>query len=87
MFQRSGNYAMNLQDKDDTQAPGDPLAHMDPSIRTHRLLSSRQTAALLNCSTVHLRRLARSGKIPKPLRIGDRKLAWRASEITTLLKA
>jgi predicted DNA-binding transcriptional regulator AlpA len=63
----------------------DPLLHLDGSISSHRLLSSRQTAALLNCSTVHLRRLAQSGKIPKPLRIGGRKLAWRASEIKTLL--
>lgn len=78
---------MWMQDNVIVQSSGDPLAHMDESIRTHRLLSSRQTAALLNCSTVHLRRLARGGKIPQPLRIGDRKLAWRASEITTLLKA
>lgn len=78
---------MTLDETNYIKAGGDPLAHMDESIRTHRLLSSRQTAALLNCSTVHLRRLARGGKIPQPLRIGDRKLAWRASEITTLLKA
>ena len=78
---------MWMQDNVIVQSSSDPLAQMDETIRTHRLLSSRQTAALLNCSTVHLRRLARSGKIPKPLRIGDRKLAWRASEITTLLKA
>lgn len=78
---------MTLDDTNYTKAGSDPLAYMDGSVRTHRLLSSRQTAVLLNCSTVHLRRLARRGKIPKPLRIGDRKLAWRASEITTLLKA
>jgi predicted DNA-binding transcriptional regulator AlpA len=78
---------MSKYDNNAVRVSGDPLAHMDETIRTHRLLSSRQTAALLNCSTVHLRRLARSGKIPKPLRIGDRKLAWRASEITKLLTA
>jgi len=73
------------KDKLKTANGHDPLLHLDSSIVSCRLLSSKQTAALLNCSTVHLRRLAQSGKIPKPIRIGDRKLAWRASEIKILI--
>lgn len=56
-------------------------------LRPLRLLNSAQTAKLLNCSMPQLRRWNMKGKIPKPIRIGDRKLAWRASEIIAWIKA
>lgn len=44
-------------------------------LTSHCLLNSAQTAYLLGFSSVHLRRLVKSGRVPKPLRIGERKLA------------
>lgn len=50
-----------------------------------QLIDTAQTARLLSISPRHLKRLARAGKIPAPLRIGGRKLAWRASDIEALV--
>jgi predicted DNA-binding transcriptional regulator AlpA len=41
------------------------------------VLGTAQAARAVNKSAVHLRRLARAGKFPPPLKIGDRKLGWR----------
>jgi predicted DNA-binding transcriptional regulator AlpA len=53
----------------------------------HRLLNSAQTAKILGFSAVHLRRLVKAGKVPQPVRIGERKLAWRAAEIRAFVEA
>jgi predicted DNA-binding transcriptional regulator AlpA len=42
----------------------------------HRILSSAEAAEFWNVSLPHWRRLYRMGKVPKPIRIGDRKLGW-----------
>ena len=52
---------------------------------TDPLLGSIQTAAALDLSPVHLRRLASAGKIPPPLVVGYRKLGWRLSTIKKIL--
>ena len=53
------------------------------SLQNDPILGTLQTARALNFSSVHLRRLARAGKIPAPIRIGDRKYGWR---LATILK-
>ena len=45
------------------------------------VIGTAATAKIANVSAVHLRRLIRAGKFPKPFRIGDRKLGWRTSTI------
>lgn len=53
----------------------------------HRLLNSAQTANILGFSAVHLRRLVKAGKVPQPVRVGERKLAWRAGEIAAFVES
>ena len=55
-------------------------------IRDIQLIGSAQLAAVLNLSPVHIRRLARSGDLPKPIKVGRRKLAWRVSDVTHLIQ-
>ena len=50
-----------------------------------QLLGSDQVAKITNFTPVHIRRLVHSGKFPAPRLIGDRKLAWRASEIKVFI--
>ncbi len=45
------------------------------------VLSTAQTAEAVGTSSVHLRRLAKTGKFPAPIKIGYRKLGWRLSTI------
>ena len=47
----------------------------------HRILGVKQAAEALGFSLPHLRRLYRTGKIPKPQAIGERKLGWPAGVI------
>ena len=52
-----------------------------------RLIGTQQVAELLNMSVVHVRRLARIGKIPPGRTIGLRNLYWRLSDIEALINA
>ena len=44
----------------------------------NRILNVEQMAKGLGFSVAHLRRLYRTGKVPKPVQIGGRKLGWPA---------
>ena len=61
--------------------------HLSPELNGRQLLGTRQLSSLLGCSVVHLRRLVRSGKLPPPIKIGDRKLAWRTADIASFIDA
>ncbi len=64
--------------KPDADAPAvEPAAAM---------LDVRAVAALLDCSTPHVRRLADAGKMPRPLRIGSL-LRWRRTDLDAWLAA
>jgi predicted DNA-binding transcriptional regulator AlpA len=52
------------------------LANIPSELNRERLLDTEQTAEFLGMSIPHLRRLYRSGKVPKPIRIGERKYSW-----------
>lgn len=41
-----------------------------------RVLGSKEAAAFLGLSLPHFRRLYRLGKVPKGIRVGERKLGW-----------
>ncbi len=44
----------------------------------NRILNANQMAEGLGFSVAHFRRLYRTGRIPKPVQIGGRKLGWPA---------
>jgi predicted DNA-binding transcriptional regulator AlpA len=52
-----------------------------------QLLGTAELGKLLNYTPVHIRRLVNSGKLPSPVVIGGRKLAWRTSTIQALLNS
>jgi predicted DNA-binding transcriptional regulator AlpA len=53
------------------------LANLPPDLNRERLLGTEQTAEFLGMSVAHVRRLYRSRKVPAPIKIGERKYAWR----------
>lgn len=50
------------------------------------LLDVRAVAALLDCSTPHVRRLADAGRMPRPLRLGSL-LRWRKTDLESWIAA
>ncbi|HEY8009175.1 MAG TPA: hypothetical protein VIE66_20875 [Methylocella sp.] len=62
-------------------------AILPSELTLHRILSSSQAAQLWGVSVPHWRRLYRAHKVPAPIKIGDRKLGWRASDLIDGLKA
>jgi excisionase family DNA binding protein len=58
-------------------------ATMPPPVEA-ALLDVRSVAGLLGCSTRHVFRLADTGKLPAPIRIG-RLVRWRRADLDTWL--
>ena len=48
----------------------DSSVHSNPAESPATLLSIRQIAGILGCSTRHVQRLADGGKMPRPIRLG-----------------
>ena len=46
-----------------------------------KLLKAQQVADLTSISRSHLHRLARDGKFPKPIKIGENRSAWLESDV------
>ena len=46
-----------------------------------KLLKAQQVAELTSISRSHLHRLARDGKFPKPIKIGENRSAWLESDV------
>lgn len=46
-------------------------------ITLNRVVGAAEAAAFCNFSLPHWRRLYRTGKVPKPVKLGGRKLGWR----------
>jgi prophage regulatory protein len=57
------------------------LANIPSDLSRERLLGTEQTAEFLDTSIPNLRRMYRTGKIPAPIKIGERKYAWRLSAL------
>jgi excisionase family DNA binding protein len=55
------------------------MINLPPEFKLDRVLTTKQFAELLSLSIPHMRRLVREGKLPQPIRIGARKLGWKAS--------
>jgi predicted DNA-binding transcriptional regulator AlpA len=53
------------------------LENIPSDLNRERLLGTEQTAEFLGISVPHLRRLYQAGKVPLPIKIGERKYGWR----------
>lgn len=42
----------------------------------HQVMGANEAARLYGVSLVHFRRLYRAGKVPRPIKVGERKLGW-----------
>ncbi len=50
-----------------------------------RVLSAKQVAELCGLSLPHFRRLYRTGRVPPPIKIGQRKMGWQYGTVATFL--
>jgi predicted DNA-binding transcriptional regulator AlpA len=46
-----------------------------------RVIGTREAAAMMNFSIPHFRTLYRTGKVPKPIKLSERKLGWRLFDL------
>ena len=51
------------------------------SDQCYKLLKAQDVADLTSMSLSHLHRLARDGKFPKPIKIGENRSAWLESDV------
>jgi predicted DNA-binding transcriptional regulator AlpA len=54
---------------------------LPPQLEAARVVSAAQAAAYWGVSLPHWRRLYRAGRVPRPIKIGERKLGWRAGDL------
>ncbi|MCL4207592.1 MAG: helix-turn-helix domain-containing protein [Pirellulaceae bacterium] len=64
--------------------PGAPAVELAAVELAAALLDVQNVAALLNCSPQHVRRLADSGKMPRPIRLGGL-VRWRKTDLESWL--
>lgn len=57
------------------------LNNLPPEAARSRILESDASAAFWGVSLPHWRRLYRAGKVPAPVKIGERKLGWRLGDL------
>ena len=57
------------------------LADLPSDLGRNRVLDAPTASAFCGVSLPHWRRLYRTGKVPPPIKIGDRKLAWRVGDL------
>jgi predicted DNA-binding transcriptional regulator AlpA len=57
------------------------LDHLAPEFARHRVLDTAEAAAFCRFSVPHWRRLYRTGKVPKPVRLSARKYGWRLGDL------
>lgn len=50
-------------------------------IAMRRFVGSAEAAEVLNFSLGHFRKLYRAGKVPPPIKLSERKLAWRMGDL------
>ena len=62
--------------QDTAPPPVVPLDTVPAEYARNRVLDSTQAANFLGLSLPHFRRQYRLGKVPKPIRITERKLGW-----------
>jgi prophage regulatory protein len=63
------------------------LDHLPPDVTRRRLLNTAEAAEFCKISVPHWRRLYRSGKVPKPVRLSARKYGWRLGDLLDFIDA
>jgi predicted DNA-binding transcriptional regulator AlpA len=57
------------------------IDHLPASLGRNRILDAETSAAFWGVSLSHWRRLYRTGGVPPPIKIGQRKLGWRVGDL------
>ncbi len=60
---------------------------LTPDMARHRILDSAESAEFWGVSLPHWRRLYRDEKVPRPVKIGERKLGWQFGTLIDALEA
>lgn len=63
------------------------LNNLPPQLIRERIIDAKLSAAFWGVSLPHWRRLYRAGKVPRPIKIGERKLGWRVGALADCLAA
>jgi predicted DNA-binding transcriptional regulator AlpA len=63
------------------------LINIPSELNRERLLDTAQTAEFLGFSIPHFRRLYRARKVPRPIKIGERKYGWRLGALIDFVTA
>jgi predicted DNA-binding transcriptional regulator AlpA len=63
------------------------LANLPFDLGRNRVVDAAAASAFWGISLPHWRRLYRAGKVPRPIKIGERKLGWRVGALVDALKA
>jgi prophage regulatory protein len=63
------------------------LSNLPPDLGRNRVLDAAAASAFWGVSVPHWRRLYRAGKVPQPLKVGERKLGWRIGVLVDALAA
>lgn len=63
------------------------LSNLPSDLGRNRVLDAEASAAFWGVSLPHWRRLYRAGKVPRPLKVGERKLGWRVGVLADALAA
>jgi predicted DNA-binding transcriptional regulator AlpA len=61
------------------------LANLPSDLARSRVLNAAASAAFWGVSLPHWRRLYRKGKVPQPIKVGERKLGWRIGALADAL--
>lgn len=61
------------------------IANLPSDLGRNRILDAGVSAAFWGVSLPHWRRLYRTGKVPQPVRVGERKLGWRVGVLADAL--
>jgi predicted DNA-binding transcriptional regulator AlpA len=57
------------------------LNNLPSDLGRNRILDAEVAAAFWGVSLPHWRRLYRAGKVPRPIKIGERKLGWKIASL------
>jgi len=61
------------------------LADLPSDLGRSRILDAAMASAFWGVSLPHWRRLYRTGKVPRPIKVGERKLGWRIGDLADAL--
>jgi|SRR5271165_938936 len=61
------------------------LANLPSDLGRNRVLDAAASSAFWGVSLPHWRRLYRAGKVPRPIKVGERKLGWRIGALADAL--